>query len=70
LEENYGQKDRAKEAKIKELYNELKLEEVFQKYEAGIFEEIKGKIAQIDESEGLKKSVFEEFLRKIYKRSK
>jgi len=70
LEENYGQKDSAKEAKIKELYNELKLEEVFQKYEAGIFEEIKGKIAQIDESEGLKKSVFEEFLRKIYKRSK
>jgi len=70
LEENYGQKDSAKEAKIKELYNELKLEEVFQKYEAGIFEEIKGKIVQIDESEGLKKSVFEEFLRKIYKRSK
>jgi farnesyl diphosphate synthase len=70
LEQNYGQKDKQKEAKIKELYNELKLDEVFAKYEAEVFESIKGKIAQVDESEGLKKAVFEEFLRKIYKRSK
>jgi farnesyl diphosphate synthase len=31
---------------------------------------IKQMIDQIDESEGLKKGVFDEFLRKIYKRSK
>lgn len=32
--------------------------------------DLKAKINQIDESKGLKKSVFEAFLKKIYKRSK
>ena len=31
---------------------------------------IKQMIAEVDESEGLKKGVFDEFLHKIYKRSK
>lgn len=70
LEENYGQKDAAKEAKVKQLYNELGLEQVYTQYEDKVVGEIRAKIAQLDESEGLKKSVFEEFLRKIYKRSK
>lgn len=70
LEENYGQKDSAKEAVVKKLYNELELESVYQAYEEKIVTEIRAKIQAIDESEGLKKEVFDEFLRKIYKRSK
>ena len=70
LEENYGRKDQACEARVKELYNELQLEKVYQEYEESRVGEIKDLISKIDESEGLKKEVFEEFLRKIYKRSK
>lgn len=70
LGENYGQKDSAKEAVVKKLYNELELESVYQAYEEKIVAEIRAKIQAIDESEGLKKEVFDEFLRKIYKRSK
>src|ERR1700753_2238797 len=33
LEDNYGRKDSAHEAKVKQLYNELKLEEVYMAYE-------------------------------------
>lgn len=70
LEENYGRKDKEKEAVIKKLYDELKLEQRYQEYEEKVVGEIRQKIAQIDESEGLKKEVFEAFLGKIYKRSK
>ncbi|KAI5365267.1 Putative polyprenyl synthetase, isoprenoid synthase domain superfamily [Septoria linicola] len=70
LEENYGQKDVKKEAAVKELFNELELESVYQKYEEERVADIRQKIQAIDESEGLKKEVFDEFLRKIYKRSK
>ncbi|KIV86042.1 farnesyl pyrophosphate synthase [Exophiala sideris] len=70
LEENYGQKDDAKEAKVKELYNELQLEKRYQDYEEKRVGEIREMIAALDESEGLKKGVFEVFLAKIYKRSK
>lgn len=70
LEENYGRKDKAREAKVKQLYDELKLEKIYQEYEEKRVAEIKKSISEIDESEGLKKSVFESFLGKIYKRSK
>lgn len=70
LEQNYGQKDSKKEAEVKKLFTELELEKVYTKYEDERVQEIKQKISSIDESEGLKKEVFEEFLRKIYKRSK
>jgi len=70
LEENYGRKDKAKEAVIKKLYDDLKLEKRYQDYEEKVVGEIREKIAKIDESEGLKKEIFEAFLGKIYKRSK
>lgn len=70
LEENYGHKDKAKEAKVKALYDELKLEQRYKDYEETRVREIRSMIDAIDESEGLKKSVFEAFLAKIYKRSK
>lgn len=70
LEENYGRKDSAKEAKVKELFEELNLKKVYTDYEDEKVANIKDKIEAVDESEGLKKSVFEAFLAKIYKRQK
>lgn len=70
LEDNYGRKDKNKEAAVKKLYDELNLEKRYKDYEEKVVSEIKDKIAKIDESEGLKKGVFEAFLAKIYKRSK
>ena len=70
LEENYGQKDKTKEAVVKKLYDELKLEQIYKDYEEKRVGEIQKMIAEVDESEGLKKTVFESFLKKIYKRSK
>ena len=70
LEENYGRKDKECERKVKVLYQELELEGVYKAYEEKRVGEIREKIAAVDESEGLKSEVFEEFLRKIYKRSK
>ena len=70
LEENYGRKDAAKEAKVKALYHELKLSEFYEQWEEERVADLRAKIAKVDESEGLKKEVFETFLQKIYKRSK
>jgi farnesyl diphosphate synthase len=70
LEENYGRKDSAKEAKVKKLFKELELEKVYHDYEEEKVAELRRKIANVDESEGLKKNVFETFLSKIYKRQK
>ncbi|KAL3457327.1 isoprenoid synthase domain-containing protein, partial [Aspergillus heterothallicus] len=69
LDTCYGRKDAALEAKVKELFKELDLENVYKEYEEGIVSEIKTKIAGVDESQGLKKEVFESFLGKIYKRT-
>ncbi|KAH6987630.1 isoprenoid synthase domain-containing protein [Ilyonectria robusta] len=70
LEENYGRKDDAKEKVIKQLFNELNLEQRYLDYEEKFVTDIRARIANIDESEGLKKSIFEAFLAKIYKRTK
>ena len=70
LDDNYGQKDNAKEAKVKELYNQLKLEKRYQDYEEKRVGELRKMMAAVDESEGLNKGVFETFLAKIYKRTK
>ncbi|OQO15292.1 Farnesyl pyrophosphate synthase [Cryoendolithus antarcticus] len=70
LEENYGRKDKTCEAKVKKLFDELELEKVYKEYEEERVADLRKKIAAVDESQGMKKEVFEEFLRKIYKRSK
>jgi len=70
LEENYGRKDSAKEAAVKKLYDELKLEQLYHEFEEKRVAELRELIAKVDESDGLKKEVFETFLAKIYKRSK
>lgn len=70
LEENYGQKDDAKEAVIKKLYDDMKLKEIYLEFEERRADEIREMIAKVDESEGLKKEIFEVFLKKVYKRTK
>lgn len=70
LEENYGRKNKENEAKVKALYEEMKLDQVYHAYEEEKVGDIRKMIDAVDESDGLKKTVFEEFLRKIYKRSK
>lgn len=70
LEENYGRKDGAKEKEVKKVFAELKLDEVYREYEETKVREIREMIGRVDESEGLKKEVFEGFLGKIYRRQK
>jgi len=70
LDKNYGRKDDAAEAEVKKLYKELKLDETYHKYEDRMADELQHQINDVDESEGLKKGVFEAFFKKIYKRQK
>lgn len=70
LDENYGHKNDDKEAQVKKVFAELKLDQVYLEYEEKRVGEIRELIAHVDETEGLKKGVFESFLKKIYKRSK
>lgn len=70
LDDNYGRKDKDCEAKCKQVFADLDMEKEYKEYEEKVVGEIKKMIEQVDESDGLKKEVFEEFLRKIYKRTK
>lgn len=70
LDECYGRKDSEKEKKVKEVFEELKLEQVYLDYEQDVVGRIRKMIEEVDESGGLKKSVFEGFLGKIYGRKK
>ncbi|ORZ25217.1 farnesyl pyrophosphate synthase [Absidia repens] len=70
LDENYGKKDAEAEAKIKALYIELNIEDIYKAYEEKSFQELTTLINNLDESIGVKKAVFTEFMDKIYKRTK
>lgn len=70
LDANYGKKDKECEARCKKVFVDLEIEKSYKEYEEKVVGEIRTKIEGVDESEGLKKEVFEEFLRKIYKRTK
>ncbi|GAB0132599.1 hypothetical protein EsDP_00001030 [Epichloe bromicola] len=70
LKDNYGQKSDEKEAVVKKLYSDMKIKERYEAFEEKRAAEIRSMIDGIDESEGLKKAVFQVFLDKIYKRTK
>ena len=55
---------------MKKVFAELELEKVYLEYEERVVGEIRARIAKVDESQGMKKEVYESFLKKIYKRSK
>jgi farnesyl diphosphate synthase len=69
LEANYGQKDSEKVAKVKQLYRDIGLVELFQQFEEKSFADIDQKINNVDERV-LSKQVFYSFAKKIYKRQK
>ena len=58
------------EVRVKAVFADLRLEDVYREFEEQRVREILAMIDKVDESEGLKKEVFESFLGKIYKRSK
>jgi farnesyl diphosphate synthase len=70
LDENYGRKNADNEAKVKEVYQQLKLDHVYLAFEEERVGALRKLISEVDESDGLKKEVFEVFLKKIYKREK
>lgn len=70
LDEAYGRKNSELEAKVKQIYKDLDLESVYREYEEKTVADLRTKIAAVNESEGLRKEVFESFVSKIYKRSK
>lgn len=73
LEENYGRKDPVKEARVKEVYEEVGLRRIYAKYEENAYQTLSAKIAGIPETSEpgtLKREVFTSFLNKIYKRTK
>ncbi|KAM6493580.1 Isoprenoid synthase domain containing protein [Amanita muscaria] len=73
LDENYGRKDAVKEAKVKEVFEELGLRTIYKEYEEKTYKDLQVKIMAIpetDEKGTLKREVFTSFLNKIYKRTK
>ncbi|KAL8790910.1 MAG: hypothetical protein Q9213_000335 [Squamulea squamosa] len=70
LDKCYGRKDKEMEANVKEIFKDLELDKVYLEYEENVVAKLREMIAKVDESEGLKKGVFESFLKKIYRRSK
>ncbi|CAO3633223.1 unnamed protein product [Cunninghamella blakesleeana] len=70
LDENYGKKNAECEAVVKKLYIELDIEGIYKAYEEKSYQEITALINKVDESVGLKKEIFTEFMDKIYKRTK
>lgn len=70
LDENYGQKDDAKEKRIKDLYVELNVEKHYREYEEESIKKIESLIAGVDESQGLKRDVLTGFLNRIARRDR
>ncbi|KAK2460024.1 hypothetical protein APHAL10511_007947 [Amanita phalloides] len=73
LEENYGRKDAAKEGRVKEVFEQLGLRQVYAEYEENAYRTLSVKISEIPETREantLKREVFTSFLNKIYKRTK
>jgi len=69
LEENYGLTDPAKVERVKEIYRELQIPKIYEKYEEESYEEIQTGIQQTSASKGLPHDVFTTTLDRIYKRT-
>lgn len=66
LVENYGSGDEERVARVREVFRELRLEEVFHQYEVESRRQI---MDRVDRLEGLPRQVFVSFLDKIYGRT-
>jgi farnesyl diphosphate synthase len=67
LIQNYGKWDDKKVARVKDLYDEMGLQQVFCEYEESSYKEIQ---AELDRSTVLPRAVFDLLLKNIYRRSK
>ncbi|ODQ54174.1 farnesyl pyrophosphate synthase [Saitoella complicata NRRL Y-17804] len=70
LDENYGRKDSACEARVKAVFDELNVKGDYEAYEEKTVEKLRKDISSVDESRGFKGQVLDAFLGKIYKRQK
>ncbi|XP_072106065.1 farnesyl pyrophosphate synthase [Mobula birostris] len=68
LEENYGQRELEKVARVKALYEELKLAEAFHQYENQSYQRLRGLVSE--QCSRLPQDVFLTFADRIYKRKK
>ena len=68
LKRDYGKKSPECVARVKKIFRDLSLEQVFQEYEDNVVREIKEKIAKLNDP--LVESICDGLLRKIYKREK
>ncbi|KAF7328553.1 Fructose-bisphosphate aldolase [Mycena venus] len=71
LDENYGRKDPAAEARVKEVFEAVGVRERFAKYEVDMYEQLKELVAAIPEGPErgtLKRQIFMIYLEKIHKR--
>ncbi|KAL7568599.1 hypothetical protein ACA910_022702 [Epithemia clementina (nom. ined.)] len=68
LEQNYGQWNDGKVAKVKAVYKELDLPQLFANYEEESYAKIQKEVERV--ADMVPKDVFEVLLKKIYKRSK
>jgi len=69
LEANYGIDDPEKIAAVKQIYEDLKLKKIYEKYETEFYNDIKIHIQQTSLTKGLPHEVFNNILEKLYKRS-
>ncbi|KAI7870596.1 farnesyl pyrophosphate synthase [Spinellus fusiger] len=70
LDANYGQKNSESEAKVKAIYIDLEIERLYKEFEEKSYQQVTELINSVDESLGVKKTVFTTFMNKIYKRTK
>ncbi|KAJ7621630.1 isoprenoid synthase domain-containing protein [Mycena polygramma] len=73
LDANYGRKDPAAEARVKEVYEAVGIRERYSKYEADVYAKLTEMINAIPEGAErgtLKRKIFTSFVDKIYKRTK
>ncbi|KAJ7265974.1 isoprenoid synthase domain-containing protein [Mycena haematopus] len=71
LDENYGRKDAAAEARVKEVFEAVGVREHYAKYETGVYGRLVEMIAAIPEGKEhpLKREIFTTFLERIYRRT-
>ncbi|AGO12237.1 AaceriAEL122Wp [[Ashbya] aceris (nom. inval.)] len=70
LDENYGRKDPQCEERCKQIFYDLKLQDVYERYEEQVAARLRERIGQIDESRGFRREVLYSFLDKVYRRKK
>ncbi|AAS52563.1 AEL122Wp [Eremothecium gossypii ATCC 10895] len=70
LDENYGRKDPECEQRCKQIFYDLKLQEVYERYEEQVAARLRERIGEIDESRGFRREVLYSFLDKVYRRKK